>query len=186
VNCTPTYRTWHYDMNLFGAVYPLRYYTPSFGTLASVGTVREILDLPTSIAARETAVHEAGHVVAALAHGIQPARVDGTRAHLGHLSGFTQDALACSMGAGERAVDRWLRSLDLWTPIRAAAVECSAYADRTTFRQHLDVHDYLEVHDYADEVLDRHWDAVMAVAEALAVTPALTGEQITTIAGLTA
>lgn len=181
MNTAQTHRTWHYDMNLFGDVYPLRYYTDDFGRLSGAQAVTNIINLPDRLAPYERAIHEAGHAVAALTHGIHPKYIDGAHTNLGPLSAFSADALVCCFGAGERAVDRWLHNRDLWTPLRAAAVECSAYADRATLRKYLIINDYLEVHDFADEFLTRNWPAVTAVAEALVTSPALTGEQIASI-----
>lgn len=154
------------------------------------------------------AVHEAGHAVAGLAAGsfIHYARISTTAA----LRNRTPDdeglvrggdvhgcnltdgkGFAVFMGAAERAEDRWLREAGLWTHTRALGIEIGAYTDRRHFldlNPHIGfdggLNDYLVVHQLADQFLNQHWNAVIAVADALATRMHLTGDHIADLAGI--
>lgn len=154
------------------------------------------------------AVHEAAHAVAGLAAGsfIHHARISTTAALRdrtpdreglvvgGNVHGCNlADGLSfvVFMGAAERAEDRWLREAGLWTHTRALGVEIGAYTDR---RHVLDINphlgfdggptDYLVVHHLADQFLDEHWDAVLAVADVLSARLHLTGNEVAAVAGI--
>ncbi len=94
------------------------------------------------------AVHEAGHVVMALAARVPVRQVrivpadraweDGVDSQAPEGVGFSEiyywhgsvrDGVAV-LAAGERAQDRWLREAGLWTPDRAWAVERDGVIDR--------------------------------------------------------
>lgn len=101
------------------------------------------------------------------------------------------NAFAEFLAAGERATDRRLREMGLWTPYRGLVAETGAYADRKAFlASNPDVGfgdkavDYLLVHDMADTVHDTHWPAVLRVADVLAHRHRLNGDTIATFAGL--
>ncbi|MEV6165709.1 hypothetical protein AB0L71_28115 [Streptomyces sp. NPDC052052] len=194
---------WHDDITINGQPYPTRHPCPD-----DVTTTEDCFDdLPVHHHQYLTAVHEAGHAVAALVaracvHSatIKPLSelVTATPTTTGTSHGNTincnfpdgQTSATC-LGAGERAADRWLHQNNLWTPRRALGIELSAYGDRCEFlaaNPHFgfgaDRNDYRVVHDLADQLITQHWDAVTAVADALVTRLHLTGDQIARIADL--
>lgn len=149
------------------------------------------------------ATHEAGHAVAALAYrahlhaafivrGHHAEYAAGGRTDCCTLSDENGHAFAAFSGAGERAVDRWLREAGLWTAERSVANEVGASSDRNEF---LAINpevgfgegqiDYRAVHDISDDVLARNWSAVLRIADRLVQDERLDGETIAAIAGLT-
>ncbi len=201
----PATSVWHDDAIVNGAPYPTRHPVPDWADYSG--------DLLVSLTDEQQdhmrAVHEAGHAVAALAadgyvHQAWIRRTADLRATTDGLTGAHQvggNASVCSvpdgrdfavlMGAGERAEDRWLRGTGMWTPVLAAGVEYGAFTDR---RAVLDLNpglgfaggpgDFLIVHELADQLVAQHWDAITAVADALAERLHLTGDEIARLAGL--
>ncbi|MFC7794618.1 hypothetical protein [Streptomyces cinereoruber] len=189
-----TLTTWHQDININGRPYPTRTYVPDLDTDTAA------FDLPQVQVAYLSAIHEAGHAVVLLArgghihhaevllgtfqHGEPDGRVDACGVRDGNM-------FAEFLAAGERATDRRLREMGLWTPYRGLVAETGAYADRKKLlADNPDVGfgdkpvDYLLAHDMADTVLDAHWPAVLRVADALAHHHRLDGDTIATLAGL--
>jgi hypothetical protein len=191
----PASPIWHTIIDIQGQPYPTRNYAPDIE-----GGSDACLNLPAAQLDYLRAIHEAGHAVAAL--------LGGAHLHSAEIViGVTGDAAggevrACNLddghgfavfsAAGERASDRWLREAGLWTPERAVANEVGARGDRRQFLA-INAHvgfgdrevDYLIVHDLADQALDRHWKAVLQIADQLAQHGRLDAAQIVTIAGLT-
>ncbi|MEV6165706.1 hypothetical protein AB0L71_28100 [Streptomyces sp. NPDC052052] len=194
---------WHDDITINGQPYPTRHAAPDYG--ASTEVYRG--DLADQQRDQMCAIHESAHAVAALVghayiHYAKIATTAVLKTAAPSDSGIPggnvfacnfsdgQD-LAVFLGAGERAEDRWLRQNDLWTPRRAVGVELGAYGDRREFlaaNPHFgfgaDHNDYRVVHDLADQLIAQHWDAITAVADALATRLHLTGGQIARIADL--
>jgi hypothetical protein len=141
---------------------------------------------------RLVATHEAGHAVTASTLGLPVKAVTLTPAD-GMPGGFdfsytgrTIDAAAVALTAGERAQDRWLRDLGLWTPERAAeCVDNGSYdRDRVAALPWPDAAPEREALALrADRVLDAHWDRVSAVADALVQRGTLGPADVTRLAG---
>jgi hypothetical protein len=205
---SPTDSVWHDDRVIHGKPYPTRNTAPDL----EAGACAYLDDLTDEQRDHLRAVHESAHAVSALAAGahVHYAKISTTTA-LRSTSDVPDwappkaipggDTRVCDltdgldfitfMGAGERAEDRWLREQGLWTPVRSVGVEIGAYGDRDHVL-HLNPHfgfeggpaDYLVVHHFADHAINRHWDAITAVAAALATTLHLTGDQIASLADL--
>ncbi|GGR05498.1 hypothetical protein [Kitasatospora griseola] len=159
---------------------------------------------------RAVSVHEAGHTVIAFHVGMHVKGVEivectrdvgcGPRLELGGAVDPGPYELADSeavkqLVAGERAEQRWLREMGLWTQDRGWAAEMGALQDRDaaiprlrTFTGSDDLRIllgwYATFGDQAEEVLDRHWPAVLAVAEALDEAGELTGDQVAALTDL--
>lgn len=199
----PTTSHWHDLTVINGRTYHTRHRCPD-----SVPCGTYLDDLTDDQRDTLRAIHEAAHAVAGLAAGsfIHHARISTTTALRNrtpnneglviggdvHACNLTDGpSFAVFMGAAERAEDRWLREAGLWTHTRALGIEIGAYTDR---RHVLDLNphigfdggpnDYLVVHHLADEFLDRHWNAVTEVADALTAWLHLTGEHIAELAGI--
>jgi hypothetical protein len=143
-------------------------------------TAADALNLDTTQLRRTTAVHEAGHAVMYLTHGIPFAHMeigsigpdnDGITAagQVKSLPTFTATTrqMAMVLAAGECAQDRWLREQGLWTPERGWAVEVASRTDR---HQIVDIdpgHDLDVLHHVTDRALDGLWDGVLRLGEAL-------------------
>ncbi|MFF5039907.1 MULTISPECIES: hypothetical protein [Streptomyces] len=156
------------------------------------------------------AVHEAGHVVAAFVTGIHVADVvlttEQTQNPCGSVSGVSGvtgigriavpvDDYLTMLAAGEAAHQRWLRDSGLHTPARAWAVEVSALDDVAKavnqLRERVPGYDatgyrqlFWRYRPVAEELVDAHWERVLAVAGGLAAPGRLTGEQASDLAGL--
>ncbi|MBI0296298.1 hypothetical protein JBE04_17965 [Streptomyces sp. PRKS01-29] len=186
---------WHITMDINGEPYPTRHYAPDVE-----GTSDACFNLPPRQLDYLRAIHEAGHAVTALAgrahlHYAQIVKGPATSTQGGVTdccSRFADgQAFAVFSAAGERASDRWLREAGLWTPERAVAVEVGSHGDRHLFLS-INPHvgfgdkqiDYRVLHDLADAALDKHWAATVRVADALAATGHLTGDDIATLADL--
>lgn len=185
--------TWHTNVTFNGRSYPTRNHTP----LTTINTY----DLPARQEKYVDAIHEAGHAIAILTGGghlhSATIRAIPNKPNAGGLTDGCNlvdengHTFAAFSGAGERAIDRWLREEGLWTPERAVAAEIGARGDRRSFLN-LNPHvgygdrdvDYRVVHDLADTALDQHWPAVVRVADALAQHGHLTGDTIADLADL--
>lgn len=195
--------TWHDEITVNGVPYPTR----NRASFDADGSSEYLADLADSTLQHLVSVHEAAHAVAALVarayvHSatVTPHTEWGTAVPVrdGVPSGDTiscnfpdGQAFAVFLGAGERAADRWLQQNNLWTPRRALGIELGAYSDRETFlvaNPHFgfgaDRNDYRVVHDLADAFVIQHWDAITAVAKALATQLCLTGAQVADLARL--
>lgn len=185
---------WHLLIDVDGQPYPTRNYAPEIegGSDACLNLAAAHLDYL-------RAIHEAGHAVAVLIG----------RAHLHSAEIVTGEAVteeggvvhACNLAdghgyavfsaAGERASDRWLREAGLWTPERAVANEVGARSDRQQFLA-INTHvgfgdrevDYRYIHDLADQALDRHWEAVVRVADELVRWQHLDADTVVGLTGL--
>lgn len=200
----PAVSVWHDELVIDGRPYPTRHSTPDLGPSSHA----YLSDLTDAQLDSLRAVHESAHAVAGLAAGayVHYARIDTTAGLRNASSGgqgpvFGGDTRTCNlsdglgfailMGAGERAEDRWLRERDLWTPVRAVGIELGAYSDRghvLDLNPHMGfeggLNDYSVVHHFADRFVSEHWDAITAVAAALATRLHLTGDEISDLAGL--
>jgi hypothetical protein len=155
-----------------------------------------------------TAVHESGHAVAYLAHGLE---VSSVAVHDPDAdSGVSMGEVDCvpasgpmlsfvlPAAAGERAEDRWMRENGLWTSGRAWATERHAWMDRRhiaglvsqapgrelTFGVSPDSwSDHAWITTRVDEVLDPLWDRVLTLADYLAKHRYVTGDEAARIAG---
>lgn len=192
---------WHHEVDINGEPYPTRNSAPNHESTSSA----YIGDLTDEQSTQMRAVHEAAHAVAALAasghvHHAKLVPAAQMRAMPdGGVGVESGDVFACNLiegrdvarflGAGERAEDRWLREVGLWTPSRAVGVEMGACSDRRSFLGlnprfgfGIDDHDYRVVHDLADQFIGRHWTAINAVADVLATQLHLTGREIAELA----
>ncbi|MGW4651357.1 hypothetical protein [Kitasatospora sp. NPDC004289] len=159
---------------------------------------------------RAVSVHEAGHTVVAFHVGMHVKRVEitghtrdlgcGPRLELeGAMSPgdyeLAHSAVVKQLAAGERAEQRWLRDAGLWTQERGWAAEMGALNDRDMAIPRLQMFTgsddlatvlgaYVLFGDQVEEVLDQHWQAVIAVAAALDDASELTGDQAAALAGL--
>ncbi|MER8103837.1 hypothetical protein [Kitasatospora sp. NPDC094016] len=159
---------------------------------------------------RAVSVHEAGHTVVALHVGmhVKGVEIAGRTQDLGcgprlELEGtmspgayeLAHSAVVKQLAAGERAEQRWLRDHGLWTQDRAWAAEMGALHDRDAAIPRLRMRTgsddpatllwaYVYFGDQVEEVLEQHWVAVLAVAEALDEEGELTGDQAAALAGL--
>lgn len=126
-------------------------------------------------------IHEAGHAVAAIAQGfpvryteIYEPRDGSAGVTVITVDDWSKPPTLAFYAAGERAVDRWLREHDLWTPEMAVMAEASAASDRRgNYSFTLE-----KAHDLADTVIDTHWPAIVAVADTLATARRLEGEAV--------
>ncbi|MFF2612379.1 hypothetical protein [Kitasatospora sp. NPDC058046] len=159
---------------------------------------------------RAVCVHEAGHLVVSLDVGMHvktvevdsyswvPAcgpRLDFTGAVTHAPYELRHSAVIMQFAAGERAEQRWLREQGRWTEKRGWAAEMAALNDRGRAIERLialtgsyDLETvlgrYVFLGDQVEGILDRHWPAVLAVAEALDAAGELTGDQAAELAGL--
>lgn len=200
IDTQPTY-TWHTDININGQPYSTRYPVPDYGPNSEAYHG----DLTDQQRDHMRAIHEAAHAVAALAaHAhIHYAQITTTavlkNAPVSDTGIKAGDVLLCNLsdgqanavmlGAGERAEDHWLHQNNLWSPTRAVGIELGACSDRQRFlalNPHFgfgaDHNDYRVVHDLADDLVAEHWNAITAVADALATRLYLTGDQIADLA----
>lgn len=199
--------TWHVDVQS-GSI--TRYPKPS---IAFPTTAYRILNLPEPLLREQIAVHEAGHAALALhlgirftsvsvaddlGHGPDTPSASGSVECTGDLTAPPCDVMLFA-AAGERAADRWLRDTELWTPARAWVVEILADADRAVIDDVVRLlhpggltcgvsddpsRDLAAIHDQADALLDRLWEQVGRVADALNERGRLTEEQAAEAAGL--
>lgn len=190
----PGARDWHTSIDVDGQPYPTRNYAPDIegGSDACLNLTATQLDYL-------RAVHEAGHAVAVLLgrahlHSAEivtgkPVTEEGGVVHACNLA--DGHAYAVFSAAGERASDWWLREAGLWTPERAVANEVGARGDRHQFLA-INAHvgfgdrevDYRYIHDLADQALDRHWEAVVRVADELVRRQHLDAATIVALTGL--
>jgi hypothetical protein len=201
MDTAPATYTWHTDIDINGQPYPTRHTAPDYGPNSDAYHD----DLTHQQRDQLRAIHEAAHAVAGLtARGCihyakitptaelvaAPPTAGGIKSGDVYVCNLTdgQD-IAVLLGAGERAEDRWLRQNNLWTETRAFGIELGAYSDRRKFldlNPHFgfgaDHNDYRVVHDLADELIDRHWDAITAVADVLAERLRLTGDLVADLA----
>lgn len=193
----PTH-TWHHDLNINGQPYPTRHPAPNYGDTSDA----YLGDLPTHTRQYLRALHEAAHAIAAIsANGhIHYARITPTAqlaASTGAVSGgdvsgcnlIDGRAVATFYGAGERAENHYLHQAGLWTPTRSAGIELGALRDRErcrTLNPHIGFgtghNDYAAVHDLADQLVTRHWHAILTVADTLTNRLHLTGDEIAHLA----
>lgn len=187
---------WHINLYVGGAVYPTRHYAlldeDDDGTEACLGLTPDEMHYI-------RAIHEAAHAVTAIAGGghLHYAEIETHDSASDH-GGVTEacglddgNLFAVFSGAGERANDRWLREVGLWTPRLAVAVESGARGDRAKFLQ-VNPHvgfgdrevDYRAVHDLADQAIDRHWAAINTVADVIVTHIRLEGDAIADLAGI--
>ncbi|MFI1968237.1 hypothetical protein BLA24_20410 [Streptomyces cinnamoneus] len=165
------------------------------------------LDFSDAMLRRSLAVHEAGHAVLNMAFGIPIAEI-GVRDDLGKVpsDGFAAWVRTCGnwsvpyvrylamCAAGERAQERWMRELGLWTPERAWVVERCASSDRELVADSLRTARGMELHfgdgngtaggmhyatiqTAADSALAHLWDQVLHLAAAVDEHGRLTGRQ---------
>lgn len=169
-----------------------------------------VLALPLETDRRGAAVHEAGHVVAALLGGMNlidatltPEHASCPRGPISAVSGVTQrspgsvhpDDYLTMLAAGEVAHQRWLLESGLYTPDRAWAVERGARDDTDkaigVLRDHIPGYEdngyrqeFWEYRPQAQALLDTHWHRVLAVAELLEANGHLSGDEAADLAGL--
>lgn len=169
-----------------------------------------ILGLPLETVRIGAAAHEAGHLVADLVVGIHvtdvkitPLVVDLVCGQAFGASGVTQigrlnvgrNDYLTMLAAGEQAEQRWLQEAGLWTPARSWAVERGALDDvakaiEKLREQHPGLVDdgyrqlFWRYRDHAAALLDAHWNRVLNVAERLAVSGYLTGDEAALYANL--
>ncbi|WP_326581612.1 hypothetical protein OIE69_44505 (plasmid) [Actinacidiphila glaucinigra] len=149
-------------------------------------TVFTALDVSEPVYRRFTAVHESGHAVAALATG--QARVlecavdgEGERAYT-DVRWDSQQALLVLLHGGHLAQQRWLREQHMWTALRSSAVRAAASHDFDALAATgATPGEVRQASDQAEEFLDRHWTAVMTVAEHLHQHGRLTGAEVQTL-----
>lgn len=185
---------WHHDLYVNGEIYPTRHHVD-----LDRGTYTTHLDLPVEGIQYMRAIHEAGHAIAALTtgghlHFAEIQTPDSTAPHGGTTYACGLDdgtAFAAFCGAGERANDRWLRQEGLWTERRAVTVEAAATGDRAlllSVNPHIGFGDkegdYQHVHNIADRLIDQHWNAILAVGEALVRRTRLEGDDIADLVGI--
>ncbi|MFD7235070.1 hypothetical protein ACFWAT_07140 [Streptomyces syringium] len=171
----------------------------------------DCLDFPDATLRRSIAVHEAGHAVLCMAFGIPVAEIR-IRDDLGRTPGeggaawvktglnwrvsYMRYVAMCA--AGERAQDRWMREMGLWTPQRAWAAERGAGDDRDQVGEALrtcgmDLHfganrpgvQYSTIQAVADSALSHLWDRLLRLAEAIDNHGHLTGREAARHADLT-
>ncbi|MFE3206409.1 hypothetical protein [Embleya sp. NPDC059237] len=168
-----------------------------------------ILDLEPAVDLVGTAVHEAGHIVAALRLGIHvvdveltPQSVDLGCGPIVVTDGCTQityevpkSAYLTMLAAGERAHQRWLLDQGLWTPDRAWAVERGARDDQAKAVEvlsqqipeapySLSALHFWKVRPDADALLQASWDRVVNLGTALADRLCLSGDEAAGLAGI--
>ncbi|MFJ9693432.1 hypothetical protein [Kitasatospora sp. NPDC101183] len=194
---------WHFEYNTgIRTRHPLP-------DVARPTTRYRILGLDDDQLRRDIAVHEAGHATLLLFWGI-PFEFVEIAADLGKGSGSGGrvaisgtapfEHVIVELAAGERAEDRWMREVGLWSPQRAFAVEIGACGDRRaidtavrtvhgtglTYGTSTDwTRDLAALHQRADEAVDAVWDRVLTLAEALERNGRLTHEQAAEAAGFT-
>ncbi|GGX42932.1 hypothetical protein [Streptomyces chryseus] len=142
-------------------------------------TVRQALGFSDATWRRYTAIHEAGHAIAAMrdedAALIQSSLGDTTTTDgRASVAGFTELSWTSARGiavvlyAGLLAQERWLRELNLATPHRLAATAAAATHDF----EHLAAYDLSPaqlrtVRTDTARLRDDHWPALLAVADIL-------------------
>jgi hypothetical protein len=156
-----------------------------------------------------TAIHEAAHTVLYCAAGAPITSVlvrtmsesDGSVLANGQTTHgpyrIDLSDLLTALAAGERAEDRWLREVGLWTPERAWAIERHAREDRraaartiTSTGREMTVgtsshwSDLASIHQRADEAIDKRWSSITALATALLRYRHLDAQQIQDITGI--
>lgn len=159
---------------------------------------------------RNTAIHEAAHAVAfcLVGAGVLSIRVRTVSevarsgANLGSTypgdRSLTLKDTATALAVGERAVDRWLRRTDQWTPERAWAAEACALGDRLeiaqiireatgeelTFGVSRRWNDLSVIHERADRMIVEHWAGITRLAEALVVERNMNSLQVQLVTGI--
>lgn len=152
-----------------------------------------------------TTTHEAAHAVVYMAAGhtlesitIHPVPSRGNKATVvkNGGNGPWQEFAVC-FAIGERAADRRLREMGLWTPTRAWAMERLAGDDRAltanvvaevfgrdmTYGVSDEPSDYSWICNRADEALDKRWRQIRALAQYLVAHPSVTGTEAARAAG---
>ncbi|TWF92330.1 hypothetical protein FHX80_12650 [Streptomyces brevispora] len=169
-----------------------------------------VLGLPLETDRQGVAVHEAGHLVAALVGGTHVIDVGLTSeealfpcgpvhgvsgvTHTGPMAVHPESYLTM-LAAGELAHQRWLRNSGLFTPARAWAVERGAVDDTGkaigVLRQHSPgIPDdgyrqwFWQYRPAAEALLVAHWECVLNVAGPLGSRGHLNGDEAATLAGL--
>lgn len=144
--------------------------------------------------AEDSAIHEAGHAIAYLAHGavvdyaaLEPGDENGSLAHISVGIGDAYHTAVHRIGlwAGQAASLRWLDARGLLDDAARIDVVWNAGLDS---RDLWDcgvtpgVHD--PARDDADQLIAEHWSAIERVAEKLLAHGQLTGDEIVDLAGL--
>lgn len=140
-------------------------------------TAADALNLTDKQLRHLAAVHEAGHAAIHLHHGVpfddmgignDPTRNQpcGGYIHATNVT-CTLNEFAHLQTGGERASDRLLHDLGLWTPARAWANELAARTDRLQLAEHMPTDDLTAVHADVDRILDQMWPQVLRIAIAL-------------------
>ena len=173
-------QTWYTTLSIQGEPYPTRYYAPEIWNIDDAWSFFTL-----DQADYMSAIHEAGHAVVGLLgqyhiHSAElfyedfPTAVGGTVTACRDLDADEDGhAFAAFGGAGERAANKWLHEAHLWTPQRAVTVELCAWKDRALLLEsnpHVGfgdrADDYRAIHDIADQVINRGWSRIKAVADA--------------------
>ncbi|MCX4826934.1 hypothetical protein OG883_45695 [Streptomyces sp. NBC_01142] len=141
-------------------------------------TVREALGFSDELWRRYTAIHEAGHAVAAMtdedAALVRSTLVDTTTADGRSIGGFTDlsstsaRGIAVVLHGGFLAQERWLHELNLDTPARLAATRAAATHDFEQLTAYgLPRSLLLMARNDAERLRDDHWPVILAVADIL-------------------
>jgi hypothetical protein len=195
---------WHHDVRVNGAVYPLRNKLDK--AYGSGELSNRAFGFTPEQSRVQTAVHELGHALVWLHHGVHVKRVSlrqeiraGHAVDGGAETGPVQDnslmlGWALGLVAGERAVDRWLLAEGLWTPSRAAWAELSAKHDRDqVLTSTIDPRpafgtggaDYADLHELADQALAKVWERLLKAVPVLLLRKAISGAELARLSGLT-
>ncbi len=142
----------------------------------------------------EVATHEAAHAVVGLAAGarIRFATVEGRRADVGPAGGvnwepsdlYAKDIIALTL-AGQVASLRWLKVFGFNTLSNRLDVLHMAGDDTmqaAEYRAAADLPQRFGM-SYAEELVDRHWDVIARLADRLAATRFMSGDEVRELTG---
>ena len=167
--------------------------------------VNDVMDVPDHVHWDLIAAHELGHALGAMVGGM-PCRditinLDGRLGMKGAsattvtiiplgATAVMERADMVSAAAGERAQDRRLRELGIWSPHRALATEIQASHDRERIMEQYKVGYadaeilYGDLMDEADRLLDRIWTKLTKCITFLAESGYMTGDRIAILTGI--
>lgn len=153
-------------------------------------------NLPGVDIVEEASVHEAGHAVAYLAHGVlvefaalEPGDAPGSTGHVSlDLPGrwYSTTPHLIGLWAGQAASLWWLESMRGLDDAAKIDLVATSVSDTAMLFEHAPRHQDIAVaRGRADDLVRRHWSSIERVADALLARGRLTGDEIAVLAGMT-
>lgn len=193
---------WHHNIgvqNLDGTGHEV---FPTRAHFTGAGTLTELAGFTPGQHLQAVAAHELGHFLVNWKLGgwmfsISVQEDTGNTIPKGVVSFYHPDGnearpVLVGGAAGERACDRWLREMDLWTPARAVYGELQGSTDREgalqadpTITFDGGPNDYRALQDEADRVLDEVWPLLLRGLEHFRDFAEYTGDEMCALLGIT-